>query len=112
MNSLTLNLLKLKIKLLSNINDDNYSEEENNILHSKHGELFVINTTSEYKGITPTFKVGVPLIIDNGNIIYYFPTVTEINWKYRYFISDNVLYNFHFVPLNIFKLINNDQKIY
>ena len=82
--------------------------EENPLLHSKHGYIYVINTTYSYKGIIPSFKVGMPLIIDDGENVITLPSVTEINWEYNYLISDNVFYSFNFTPVNLYKLIDND----
>ena len=83
-------------------------EEDNPLLHSKHGDIRVVNVAHDYTGLTPSFKVGMPLIIDDGENVVTLPSVTEINWEYNYLISDNVFYSFRFFPRNLFELIGND----
>lgn len=82
--------------------------EDNPLLHSKHGNIYVVNVARSYQGLTPSFKVGMPLIIDDGENVVTLPSVTEINWEYNYLISDNVFYSFRFFPHNLFELLGND----
>lgn len=82
--------------------------EDNPLLHSKHGDIYLVNTLNSFIGITPAFKVGMPLIIDSEEETVTLPTVTEINWEYNYLISDNIFYSFRFIPLNIYELLKND----
>lgn len=102
MNKITRSILEDKAKLLEKI-----EETQDPLLHSKHGKILVVNTNSRYKGITPAFKIGLPLTIDYGTGTMTLPPITEINWEHEYFISDNIFYSFNFEPINLFKLLNN-----
>lgn len=83
-------------------------EEDCPLLHSKHGDIYLVNTMYSFLGLTPAFKVGMSLIIDDGENITTLPTITEINWEYNYLISDNVFYSFKFTPRSIYELLKND----
>lgn len=96
-------LIEKKAKLLEFV-----GEENDPLLHSKHGDIYVVNASYSYRGLTPSFKVGMPLIIDDGENVVTLPSITEINWEYNYLISDNVFYSFRFYPHNLFELIGND----
>lgn len=96
-------LIEKKAKLLEFV-----GEENDPLLHSKHGDIYLVNTLNSFMGITPAFKVGMPLIIDNGEEAVTLQTVTEINWEYNYLISDNIFYSFRFIQRNIYELLKND----
>ena len=83
------------------------TEEEENLLHSKHGMIKVSHRSGAgkvYEGITGAFKVGLPLIIDSE------PTkiiqrITMIDWDSSMFQdADGEWFIFEFTPIRLYEL--------
>lgn len=98
---------KLLIKGLEENIFKDFTEEEENLLHPKHGMIKVSHRSGAgkvYEGITGAFKVGLPLIIDSE------PTkiiqrITMIDWDSSMFQdADGEWFIFEFTPIRLYEL--------
>lgn len=94
-----------------------FTEVEEHLLHSKHGNIKVwlkSGVGKVYEGITGAFKVGLPLIID-CNPTKAISKIIMIDWDSHMFQTiDEDWYSFEFTPVKLQDLTTliNDQKIY
>lgn len=98
----TKEILILKKNLLKDLSENvfrEFTEEENNYLHSKHGKLTI---DSKHWGIVGAFKAGITIILDTGFTI----TCTEIDWQNNRFLDIyDTWHKFEFVPIRLNELI-------
>ena len=98
---------KLLIKGLEENIFKDFTEEEENLLHSKHGMIKVSHRSGAgkvYEGITGASKVGLPVII-NCNPVKTVPKITTIDWDSHMFqTTDGDWFNFEFTPIKLREL--------
>mgnify|MGYP006968148651 CR=1 FL=1 len=98
----------MKRNLLNSLADNifkTFTEDEEKILHSKHGKMTIHLDGVQVTGLAGAFKIGLPLVLQP---YYVTPIITEIDWNKRTFKTvDNVTYLFEFTPINLY-----DTKIY
>lgn len=79
-----------------------FTEEEENILHSKHGIIRVkyrSPSAKVHEGMTGAFKVGLPLVIDEEPV-KIIPKITIIDWESSTFQNiDGDWFSFEFTPI-------------
>lgn len=103
-------ILSKKCLLIKGLEENIFKDftiEEENLLHSKHGRIKVWHKSGVgkiYDGTTGAFKVGLPVII-NCNPIKTVPTVTMIDWDTCMFQTiDGDWFNFEFIPIKLKEL--------
>lgn len=81
-----------------------FSNEEELLLHSKHGKIKVkVGNVEVANGIVGAFKQGLDCLVD-GNP-EKFTCLREINWIHHTFRdSQDHLYNFEFIPIKLSEL--------
>lgn len=102
-------IIEIKKKLLEDLNSNIFSEfneEEELLLHSKHGIIRVKdNERIISEGIVGAFKIGLPLVIDNVGDINRFSIVRKIDWNKSIFTDDDENeYHFEFRPIKLSEL--------
>ena len=89
--------------LEENISKD-FTSEEQDLLHSKHGRIKVRHKSGAgkvYHGITGAFKVGLPVII-NSNPVKTVPKNTTIDWYFHLFQTlYGVCFNFELTLIKV-----------
>lgn len=101
-------IIETKKKLLEDLNSNIFSEfndEEEKLLHSKHGYIRVkYNGKVISEGIVGAFKVGLPLVIDTETP-NRFPVINRIDWNQGVFVdNDEDEYAFEFRPIKLSEL--------
>ena len=98
----TKEILILKKNLLKGLSENVFKEftkEEDNYLHSKHGKLII---DSKNSGIVGAFKAGITIVLDTGFTI----TCTKIDWQNNRFLDIyDTWHKFEFVPIRLNELI-------
>lgn len=101
-------IIDRKRKLIAGLEDNifkNFTEEEELLLHSKHGRIKVLTDGHEKcEGITGAFKCGLPLIVDSIPVMMI-PKVIQIDWDTSIFqIINGDWFSFEFVPIKLTEL--------
>lgn len=102
----TKKILEKKAMLLRGLSDNifkEFTQEEEDILHSKHGYIKVNCGDTIFEGITGAFKVGLDLFVDNFLAI---PKIYKICWKcYQIEDENGKVWDFEFVPKKLEDLL-------
>lgn len=98
---------KLLIKELEENIFKDFTEEEENLLHSNHGMIKVSPRSGAgkvYEGITGAFNVGLPLII-GSEPTKIIQRITMIDWDSSMFQdADGEWFIFEFTPIRLYEL--------
>lgn len=107
-------ILNKKLLLIQGLEENifkNFTSEEEDLLHSKHGRIKVWQDTEKvYDGITGAFKEGLPVIIDSNPV----KTVSRINiidWNSCMFQTVyGDWFHFEFTPIKLRELLDFKEQ--